>query len=162
MLAFEADPINDICRKHRHGLPGSTVCTTHPGAWGCQSIASNFQFLIGWGFRLLGKQVRTPGRYGNVNQNIGESIHPIARLCKTNASRTPYPLREFNLASRTGPTRHLWRKSSNISIPEFVVQNKRMVTVAFGGAGGATPAYQVVQGLSQRLCQGPLLNALPR
>lgn len=159
MLTFEKPAIDEICEKHRGGSPGLNECRKkeHRSAWGCQTIASNFAFLTGWFFRLVGKQVRTPGRYGS---SLGESVHPIARLCRDHASRTSYPLKSFTTTAGPAGIGYLWLDGNMVSIPEYVLEKKGMVVEKFGPLAADVSRYAFVNSLSRRLCEGEILAGL--
>lgn len=160
MLTFEESSIQAVVLHHQRAIDAIKV----KDGWGSGKIVDNFDGLQGLFFRLLGRQIRTPGQYtkdpGDGSQGAtNETFHPMVRIRKAKVAWNPPALAGFHLDTpdRRG-TPWVWQKDGVQPLPEYIMRAEKTMSVAYGE--GSEVKYKVAESLSRRLCPSSILQEL--
>ncbi|CZT18461.1 uncharacterized protein RCC_04306 [Ramularia collo-cygni] len=160
MLTFEESSIDAIVEHHKTAIEAIKV----KDGWGCGKIVDNFAGIQGLFFRLLGRQIRTPGAYtqdpGDGSRGAtNEKFHPIVRVRKAKVAWNPPALAGYNLDEPDGKgSPWVWRKDGVQPLPEYVMWPDKRMSVSYCRDGQIE--YKTVKSLSRRLCPSSILQEL--
>jgi hypothetical protein len=162
MLAFEDAAIKILIADYQQAFKA----TGATDGWGCGPIVSNFAGLQGSFFRVLGKQLRTPGAYPRgpgeaIGGTTDESFHPLTRIRSSKLSNyKPESLQGYELERSKAKAGWQWVKKGAQPIPEYVMRPDRSMSLAY--EEGGTVKYKIQESLSRLLCPSSLLEELDR
>jgi hypothetical protein len=162
MLTFEDAAIKILIGDYQRVLK----TTGATDGWGCGPIVSNFAGLQGTFFRVLGKQLRTPGAYPRapgeaIDGATNESFHPLTRIrSRKLPDYKPESLQGYEPEQSKGNAEWQWVKKGAQPIPEYVMRPDRLMSVAY--EEGEKVKYKVQQSLSRLICPSSILAELDR
>jgi hypothetical protein len=162
MLTFEEESIKAFVDEHNLAL--NSIQT--PNGWGCGPIVGNFVGLQGIFFKLLGRQARMPGQYRDpvIKRTRGEtveSIHPVVRFRRYKIpGYDPPALQGFKIEEPAGRFGCKWTKESLGSIPEYVMDRKRLRVARKNEKTGVMDRFGSMESFSRQICPKDVLRLL--
>lgn len=160
MLTFEESSIDAIVVHHQQAIDAINI----KDGWGCGNIVDNFSGLQGIFFRLLGRQIRTPGGYtqdpGDGSKGpTNETFHPMIRVRKAKVAWNPPALARFHLDEPDGNgSPWVWRKVGTQPLPEYIMRPEKTISLSCREDGEVK--YKTAKSLSRRLCPSSILQEL--
>lgn len=162
LLTFEEMSLKAMIATHKKALEISEVAD----GWGCGPIVSNFAGLQGAFFWLLGKQVRTPGRY-QVDPGDGfdgpthETFHPTVRLRRDKVkSWAPASLNGWSLKKRPASDNKGWSWVNHSQVMHEHQMSMEKISVACDDIHGGGCHFKLMDSLSRTMCPKDILADL--